>query len=71
MTSEQEALAAREFREALHIRLRERCPEVLSFVKTIESATEALQLVEFFRVTSEYELQPLEVSVCMFRVTAF
>ena len=82
MTSEQEALAALESNEVLHLRLRKKYySEALSFIKTIESAmdsviqllgstnkAEVLESMEFFRVTSEYEFQSSEVSVCIFRV---
>ena len=75
MTSEQEALAALESNQVLHLRLRKKYySEALSFIKTIESAmdsviqllgstnkAEVLESMEFFRVTSEYEFPTSEV----------
>ncbi|KAG6370249.1 non-SMC mitotic condensation complex subunit 1-domain-containing protein [Boletus reticuloceps] len=77
MTSEQEALAALESNEVLHLRLRKKyCSEALSFIKTIESSidsviqllgstnkAEVLEAMEFFRVTSQYEFQTAEVGI--------
>ena len=76
MTSEQEALAALESNEVLHLRLRKKYySEALSFIRTIESSmdsviqllgstnkAEVLESMEFFRVTSEYEFQTSEVA---------
>ena len=80
MTSEQEALAALESNEVLHLRLRKKYySEALNFIKTIESSmdsviqllgstnkAEVLESMEFFRVTSEYEFQTSEVVVAFF-----
>ncbi|KAF8137642.1 non-SMC mitotic condensation complex subunit 1-domain-containing protein [Boletus edulis] len=77
MTSEQEALAALESNEVLHLRLRKKYySEALSFIKTIESSidsviqllgstnkAEVLEAMEFFRVTSQYEFQTAEVGI--------
>ena len=76
MTSEQEALAALESNELLHLRLRKKYySEALSFIKTIGSAMESvmqllgstnkaevLESMEFFRVTNEYDFQSSEVA---------
>lgn len=75
MTSEQEALAALESNEVLHLRLRKKYySEALSFIRTIESCMESvmqllgstnkaevLESMDFFRVTCEYEFQTSEV----------
>lgn len=77
MTSEQEALAALESNEALHLRLRKKYySEALNFIRTIESAmepvmqllgstnkAEVLESMEFFRVTKEYEFESAEVAL--------
>lgn len=76
MTSEQEALAALESNEVLHLRLRKKYySEALSFIKTIEGCMESviqllgstnkaevLEAMDFCRVTSEYEFQTSEVN---------
>ena len=80
MTSEQEALAALESNEVLHLRLRKKYySEALGFIKTIESSmdsviqllgstnkAEVLESMDFFRETSVYEFQTAEVVVAFF-----
>ncbi|KAG9309978.1 non-SMC mitotic condensation complex subunit 1-domain-containing protein [Chiua virens] len=77
MTSEQEALAALESNQALHLRLRKKYySEALNFIRTIESSMESvmqllgstnkaevLEAMEFFRVTSVYEFQSSELGI--------
>lgn len=80
MTSEQEALAALQSNEVLHLRLRKKYySEALGFIKTIESAmdsvmqllgstnkAEVLEAMEFFRATNVYEFQTSEVGFAFF-----
>ncbi|KAF8556860.1 hypothetical protein OG21DRAFT_1506074 [Imleria badia] len=77
MTSEQEALAALESNEVLHLRLRKKYySEALGFIKTIESAmdsviqllgstnkAEVLESMDFFREASVYEFQTSELGI--------
>ncbi|KAF9225678.1 hypothetical protein BS17DRAFT_750004 [Gyrodon lividus] len=77
MTSEQEALAALESNEALHLRLRKKYyAEALNFIKMIGGSmemvtqllgstnkAEVLESMEFFRVTNVYEFEGSEVGI--------
>ncbi|KIJ62112.1 hypothetical protein HYDPIDRAFT_30664 [Hydnomerulius pinastri MD-312] len=77
ITSEQEALAALESNETLHLRLRKKYyAEALNFIKMIEGSmeiitqllgstnkAEVLEAMEFFRVTHEYEFEGSEVGI--------
>lgn len=76
LSSEQEALAALQTDEILHLRLRKKyCVEALNFIRQIEGAMETmcnllgstnkpevLEAMEFFRVAHEYKFSTAMVS---------